>query len=83
MDFNARQKYGFMLGVNPARFFREFKRQGKAFLANSHRLFLLLPGRAASLQLLPQHFLNFLPLPHGQGSLRPIFGCRTKGCGAL
>ena len=23
---------------------------------------------------LPQHFLNFLPLPHGHGSLRPIFG---------
>ena len=23
---------------------------------------------------LPQHFLYFLPLPHGQGSLRPIFG---------
>ena len=22
----------------------------------------------------PQHFLNFLPLPQGQGSLRPIFG---------
>jgi hypothetical protein len=22
----------------------------------------------------PQHFLNFLPLPQGQGSLRPTFG---------
>jgi len=22
----------------------------------------------------PQHFLYFLPLPQGQGSLRPIFG---------
>ncbi len=21
----------------------------------------------------PQHFLNFLPLPHGQGSLRPVW----------
>jgi len=26
-------------------------------------------------QPLPQHFLYFLPLPHGQGSLRPILGC--------
>ncbi len=25
-------------------------------------------------QVLPQHFLNFLPLPQGQGSLRPTFG---------
>lgn len=24
----------------------------------------------------PQHFLNFLPDPHGQGSLRPIFADR-------
>jgi len=23
----------------------------------------------------PQHFLNFFPLPHGQVSLRPTFGC--------
>jgi len=23
----------------------------------------------------PQHFLNFFPLPHGQGSLRPTLGC--------
>lgn len=27
----------------------------------------------------PQHFLNFLPLRHGQGSLRPIFGSRMNG----
>ena len=25
----------------------------------------------------PQHFLNFLPLPHGQGSFRPTLGLRT------
>src|SRR4029077_10747229 len=30
---------------------------------------------------LPQHFLYFLPLPQGHGSLRPIFGPRTKGFG--
>ena len=24
-------------------------------------------------RFLPQHFLNFLPLPQGQGSLRPTF----------
>ena len=24
----------------------------------------------------PQHFLNFLPLPQGQASLRPTFGAR-------
>jgi hypothetical protein len=24
---------------------------------------------------LPQHFLDFLPLPQTQGSLRPTFGC--------
>ena len=28
----------------------------------------------------PQHFLNFLPLPQGQGSLRPALGpCRRPG----
>jgi hypothetical protein len=25
-----------------------------------------------------QHFLNFFPLPHGQGSLRPIFGAARR-----
>ena len=25
-------------------------------------------------QFFPQHFLYFLPLPHGHGSLRPTFG---------
>jgi hypothetical protein len=30
----------------------------------------------------PQHFLNFLPLPQGQGSLRPTFGAvRRIGIG--
>ena len=30
----------------------------------------------------PQHFLNFFPLPQGQGSLRPTFGLlRTTGFG--
>jgi hypothetical protein len=33
----------------------------------------------AILQPLPQHFLYFLPLPHGQGSLRPTFGSRMSG----
>ena len=28
----------------------------------------------------PQHFLNFLPLPQGQGSLRPIFGPSRTTC---
>src|ERR1035438_3271265 len=27
-----------------------------------------------SIIYLPQHFLYFLPLPHGQGSFRPTFG---------
>src|ERR1019366_2818681 len=30
-------------------------------------------------QPFPQHFLYFLPLPRGHGSLRPIFGSRTRG----
>ena len=31
----------------------------------------------------PQHFLYFLPLPHGQGSLRPTLGSvRMTGSGA-
>src|SRR5690242_10897059 len=30
----------------------------------------------------PQHFLNFLPLPQGQGSLRPT-GMETGSCGGL
>src|SRR3990172_12431250 len=30
----------------------------------------------------PQHFLNFFPLPHSQGSLRPVLGvARTIGFG--
>ena len=28
----------------------------------------------------PQHFLYFLPLPQGQGSLRPILGSTSLGC---
>src|SRR5208337_4925959 len=28
----------------------------------------------------PWHFLYFLPLPHGQGSLRPTFSPRTTCC---
>ncbi len=35
------------------------------------------PGDAAT----SQHFLNFLPLPHGQGSLRPTFVAATTGAG--
>src|ERR1700683_95897 len=30
----------------------------------------------ANYPLAPQHFLYFLPLPHGHGSLRPTFGRR-------
>jgi hypothetical protein len=30
----------------------------------------------------PQHFLNFLPLPHGHGSLRPILGEASTGFGS-
>ena len=30
-----------------------------------------------------QHFLNFLPLPHGQGSFRPTFGPACFGLGGL
>jgi hypothetical protein len=37
----------------------------------------------ATNQPLPQHFLYFLPLPHGQGSLRPIFGPRMSGLGGM
>jgi len=55
-------------------------RQTTLFLDNI-RLLPPTPLVAAG-QLFMQHFLNFLPLPHGHGSLRPIFGCRTKGCGA-
>src|SRR5436309_373826 len=29
----------------------------------------------------PWHFLYFLPLPHGQGSLRPILSRRITCCG--
>jgi len=28
----------------------------------------------------PQHFLYFFPLPHGQGSFRPIFFFLVTGC---
>ena len=30
----------------------------------------------------PQHFLNFLPLPHGQGSFRPASIVARTGVGA-
>lgn len=37
---------------------------------------------SASFTYLPQHFLYFLPEPHGQGSFLPIFGVsRTIGSG--
>src|SRR5437899_12830839 len=31
----------------------------------------------------PQHFLYFLPEPHGQGSLRPIFAAPRTTCWGL
>lgn len=34
-------------------------------------------GRGRPDPYLPQHFLYFLPLPHGQGSFRPILGGAT------
>ena len=34
-------------------------------------------GRGRPGPHLPQHFLYFLPLPHGQGSFRPILGGAT------
>jgi hypothetical protein len=40
--------------------------------------FLLFASRYASL---PWQFLNFLPLPQGQGSFRPILGSTFTGCG--
>ncbi len=46
----------------------------------SHRLecgtetFLNWPQAAQEFTAAPQHFLYFLPLPQGQGSLRPILG---------
>src|SRR5580700_4640145 len=41
-------------------------------------------GRNSERRLLyaPQHFLYFLPLPQGQGSLRPTFSPRTTCCTA-
>jgi hypothetical protein len=49
---------------------------GEFFLNNRN---LLRNGRqgvlaSATIYPFPQHFLYFLPLPHGQASLRPIFG---------
>ena len=35
------------------------------------------PARNAQCTVIPQHFLYFFPLPHGQGSLRPILSART------
>ena len=36
-------------------------------------------GQGKGQAFLPQQFLYFLPLPQGQGSLRPIF-CTRRGC---
>jgi len=36
-------------------------------------------GCASGVIPYPQHFLNFLPEPQGQGSLRPVLGPRTMG----
>ena len=41
-----------------------------------------LSHKGLSSQFAPQHFLNFLPLPHGQGSLRPMRG-RLPGSGPV
>src|SRR5258708_4522193 len=39
------------------------------------------PLSASSSSAAPWHFLNLRPLPHGHGSLRPIFGpSRRTGC---
>jgi hypothetical protein len=35
---------------------------------------------SAHAESLPWHFLYFLPLPHGQGSFRPTFGCSRRIC---
>src|SRR5258708_3072990 len=42
-------------------------RQNRIAIAQTTLLWGVMPRSAAR-----QHFLNFLPLPHGQGSLRPI-----------
>ena len=34
--------------------------------------------RATSSGVHPQHFLYFLPLPHGQGSFLPVFGVARR-----
>ncbi len=36
------------------------------------------PGAPGGYAAAPQHFLYFLPLPQGQGSLRPIFGVSRR-----
>src|ERR1700681_3317785 len=37
-------------------------------------------GVASPYQAAPQHFLDFLPLPHGHGSLRPTFSPERTTC---
>src|SRR5579863_9344505 len=41
--------------------------------------FCLLPSSVV-LDHAPWHFLNFLPLPHQHGSLRPILGSSRRTC---
>jgi hypothetical protein len=38
-------------------------------------------SRLHSSTYLPQHFLNFFPLPHGHGSFRPTFCLLVVICG--
>src|ERR1017187_3743167 len=58
------------------------KKDENRFESMKFRLITRLGISAVILQPLPQHFLYFLPLPQGQGSLRPIFGWPGAGCGA-
>jgi hypothetical protein len=54
-------------------------RRASAALMASAACLIFLSVFVATSQPFPQHFLYFFPLPHGQGSLRPIFGSRMSG----
>jgi hypothetical protein len=48
------------------------------FLVAAGRLFTPPGSKSFYATGAPQHFLYFLPLPQGQGSLRPIFGVSRR-----
>ena len=50
----------------------DFRACSSGLVPNAPKISVILSGLRAGLEAVKQHFLCFLPLPHGQGSFLPI-----------